>query len=308
MWAGKSGVPPMAAQELTAVSADGARIHVEVHGRKDAPSVVLVHGWTCQAAFWARVTRALAVDHRVVLYDQRGHGRSPATRRFRYTTHALADDLEAVLREALSPGERAVITGHSMGGMAVMAAAGRQVLPEHAAAVVLCSTGGSRLLAESRVVPLHSERLRSRVHRTLLGSRAPLGPVTPLSRRILQYAAMGPRATPETVLECARIVHACPPRVRAGWGRVLAGMDLEAHLPRLTMPTAVIVGAADRLTPAVHARRIAAGLPQCAGLTELAGVGHMTPLEAPEPVIGIIRLLVRDYMTTPAREAGLRHG
>ncbi|WP_158102180.1 alpha/beta fold hydrolase, partial [Streptomyces glaucescens] len=102
---------------------DGARLHVEVHGPESAPPVVLIHGWTCSTAFWAAQIRALAAGHRVIAYDQRGHGRSPASRSC--STDALADDLEAVLAATLAPGEKAVLAGHSMGGMTVLAAAGR---------------------------------------------------------------------------------------------------------------------------------------------------------------------------------------
>ncbi|MET8676960.1 alpha/beta hydrolase [Streptomyces sp. NPDC004647] len=293
--------PPAPARELTATSADGSRLHIEVHGADSAPAVVLVHGWTCSIAFWAPVVRALAADHKVIVYDQRGHGRSPAPGPGGYSTPALADDVEAVLVAALAPGERAVLAGHSMGGMALMAAADRDALRERTAAVLLCSTGSSRLLADAMVVPLRSERLRGRVHRAILGSRAPLGPVTPLAKRILKYATMGPGSSPDVVEACARIVHACPRAVRADWAHVLAELDVERNIEHLTVPTAVIVGTADRLTPAVHAQRLAAALPNCAGLTELPGLGHMTPVEAPEAVSGAISRLVRDHLTaTPA--------
>ncbi|MGP3983735.1 alpha/beta fold hydrolase [Streptomyces sp. KR80] len=289
--------PPVAARELTAVSADGARLHVEVHGPEGAPTVVLVHGWTCSTAFWARVVRGLAGDHRVVVYDQRGHGRSPARNLGAYSTRALADDLEAVLGAVLTAGERAVLAGHSMGGMTLMAAAGRPALREHAAAALLCSTGSSRLLADATVVPLRSGRVRTRLHRALLGSRAPLGPVTPLAKWLLKYATMGPGSDPEMVAACARIVHACPRAVRAAWAGVLADLDLDSELGRLTVPTAVLAGTADRLTAVAHARRLAAALPHCVGLTELPGLGHMTPMEAPERVTGAIRELVTDHLT-----------
>jgi pimeloyl-ACP methyl ester carboxylesterase len=293
--------PPEPVRTLNADSADGSRLHIEVHGSEGAPAVVLAHGWTCSTAFWAAVVRALEDDHRVIAYDQRGHGRSPAVGPGGYSTNALADDLEAVFRATLEPGERAVVAGHSMGGMTIMAAAARHTLREHAAAVLLCSTGSSRLLAEATVVPLRWEGVRERVQRFLLGSSLPLGPVTPLAKRVLKYGTLGPDSTTAMVEACAHIVHACPRTVRAAWAQVLGELDLDAVIEQLILPTAVIVGTADRLTPPVHARRLAATLPHCVGLTELADLGHMTPVEAPEEVAGAIRTLVRSHLTSAGR-------
>ncbi|WP_345285421.1 alpha/beta hydrolase [Streptomyces gulbargensis] len=285
-------------RELTAVSADGARIHVEVYGPEGAPAVVLAHGWTCSIAFWAEQIRALATDHRVIAYDQRGHGRSPlpGPTGQGYSTTSLADDLEAVLAATLGPGERAVLAGHSMGGMTIMAAAGRAGLRQHAAAVLLCSTGPSRLTAEATVLPLRPGGLRTLLTGAVLGSKAPLGPVTALSKKILKYATMGPGSAPDRVDTCARIVHACPRPARYGWSQVLAGLDLRAGLADLRLPVAVVVGTADRLTPAAHSRAMAQALPHCTGLVELAGVGHMTPVEAPEAVTAQIRELTLTYL------------
>ncbi|WP_406451075.1 alpha/beta hydrolase [Streptomyces sp. NBC_00876] len=287
---------PVPVRELMAVSADGSRIHVEVHGQDGAPTVVLSHGWTCNTRFWDAQIRDLAVDHRVIAYDQRGHGTSPSVARERYSTEALADDLEAVLAATLEPGEKAVLAGHSMGGMTIMAASRRAGLREHAAAALLCSTGSSRLIAESLVVPLRPGAVRTRMTRAILGARAPLGPVTPLSRRILKYGTMGAGSAPDRVDVCARIVHDCPRAARVAWGQVLADLDLDEGVRELRVPTAVIAGTDDRLTPPVHARAIAAALPDCLGLTELAGLGHMTPVEAPEAVTAKIRELVTTYL------------
>ncbi|WP_318210848.1 alpha/beta hydrolase [Streptomyces sp. SJL17-1] len=284
-------------RELTAVSADGARIHVEVYGPEGAPVVVLAHGWTCSIAFWAEQIRALAADHQVIAYDQRGHGRSPAPAGpAGYATRALADDLEAVLASTLAPGEKAVLAGHSMGGMTLMAAADRPGFREHAAAALLCSTGPSRLTAEATVVPGRPSGRRTRLTRGVLGAKAPLGPVNAVSKKVLKYATMGPGSAPERVDVCARIVHACPRGARVGWSRVLSELDLEAGLRALDLPVAVVVGTADRLTPPVHSRAMAEALPQCVGLLELAGMGHMTPVEAPEAVTARIRELTDTYL------------
>ncbi|MEV0277737.1 alpha/beta hydrolase [Streptomyces sp. NPDC050610] len=291
--------PPAPRRTLTATSADGTALHVETHGPDDAPAVVLIHGWTCSTAFWAPVVRALADSHRVIAYDLRGHGRSPAPGPGGYSTRALADDLAAVLDATLAEGERAVLAGHSMGGMTVVAAADRPSVRERTAAALLCSTGVSRLLAEALVLPLAAGRVRRRLTRSVLGTSAPLGPVTPLGKRVLKYATLGPAAPPAAVDACARIVYACDRRARAAWGGVLAELDLDANIRELNAPTAVVVGTADRLTPAVHARRLAARLPDCTGLTELPGLGHMTPVEAPEAVGGAVRELVAAHLAAP---------
>lgn len=288
--------PPVPRRELTAVSADGTRLHVEEHGAKDAPAVVLSHGWCCSTAFWAPVIRQLAPDHRVIAYDQRGHGRSPAGGDGSYHTAILADDLGAVLDAALAPGEKAVIGGHSMGGMTLMAAAGRPYLRERAAAVLLCSTGSAQLVPEARVVPLRARALRSAAQRALLVSRLPMGPVTPLSKKVLGPAILGRGATPAQIEASARIVFATPRKPRGSWGRVLATLDLDAEVARMPVPAAVVHGAADRLTPVRLARKIVELLPECAGFTELDGAGHMTPIEAPYAVAEVLRGLVRDHL------------
>ncbi|MCX2183216.1 alpha/beta hydrolase [Streptomyces sp. SKN60] len=292
-------------------SADGSAIHVEVYGPEGAPAVVLAHGWTCSTRFWDAQIHALSADHRVVVYDQRGHGDSPAPALDAgsrdaggkgYSTEALADDLEAVLTATLGPGERAVVAGHSMGGMTIMAASRRPAFRQHAAAALLCSTGPSRLTEEALVVPMAPGRLRTRLTAAVLGAKAPLGPVTPVSKKILKYATMGPGSAPEKVDACARIVHACPRGARHGWSQVLAALDLEVGLRELKLPVAVLVGTDDRLTPARHSRAMAGALPHCTGLVELAGMGHMTPVEAPEAVTAQIRELTLTYLGAKENE------
>ncbi|WP_030234148.1 alpha/beta fold hydrolase [Streptomyces sp. NRRL S-350] len=294
--------PPTPAEELTVRSADGSRLHVEVHGRPGAPTVVLAHGWTCSTAFWAPVIRELSDRYRVVAYDQRGHGHSEIPpSRVRYSTRALAEDLSAVLARTVPAGERAVLAGHSMGGMTIMAAGGRPEVAERTAAAVLISTGSSELVAELTVVPpgVRPAGLRRFLHRQLLRSRLPLGPVTPLSRAALKYATLGPTSPAGQVEATARIVHACPTAVRANWAAVLDRLDVRAGLARLAAPTAVVVGTDDRLTPPVLARRIVAELTDPQGMLLLPGVGHMSPLERPAEVAAEIHRMATEYLVGP---------
>ncbi|MFE4970667.1 alpha/beta fold hydrolase [Kitasatospora sp. NPDC056651] len=291
--------PPVPVEELTVRSADGVRLHVEVHGQPGAPTVVLAHGWTCSIAFWAPVIRQLADRYRVVAYDQRGHGHSEAPpSRVRYSTRALAEDLSAVLARTLPEGERAVLAGHSMGGMTIMAAGGRPEVAERIAAAVLISTGPGELVAELTVLPpvVRARGLRRFLHRQLLRSRMPLGPVSPVSRAALRYATMGPASPDGQVEAMARIVHACPTAVRANWAAVLDRLDIHAGLARLAAPTAVVVGTGDRLTPPVHSHRIVAELQDPQGLLLLPGVGHMSPLERPVEIATEIHRMASAYL------------
>jgi pimeloyl-ACP methyl ester carboxylesterase len=59
----------------------------------------------------------------------------------------------------------------------------------------------------------------------------------------------------------------------------LTDVELYEELPRLTVPTIVLAGAGDRLTPPSHAERIAQELPQLRKLIVLPHTGHMAPLE-----------------------------
>ncbi|MGW4802668.1 alpha/beta fold hydrolase [Kitasatospora sp. NPDC004272] len=287
-------VLPDPAAVRTVRSADGAELNVEEYGPAGAPLVVLAHGWTCSTAFWAPVVNRLAADFRVVAYDQRGHGRSPAPAGADgYSTAKLADDLEAVLAATVPAGRRAVVAGHSMGGMTVMAAGDRPGVADRTAANLLVNTGPGALVAELAVLPpaVRAERLRRFLHRRILRSRLPLGPVTALTRAALKYATMGPATPADRVDACVRVVHACPAKVRFHWAGVLDTLDVHDGLARIAAPTAVVTGSRDRLTPPVHARRIAAALADPRGLLELPGAGHMSPVERPAEIAAEIRRL-----------------
>ncbi|MGP4112172.1 alpha/beta fold hydrolase [Streptomyces sp. 4N509B] len=302
-----TGTVTGAGPTVAVTSRDGTPLHVEVHevheargvhgarradGPPDAPTVVLVHGWTCQVRFWYPLLPRLTGDHRVVLYDQRGHGRTPATPG-RCTAETLADDLCAVLAATTPPsggegGRRTVVVGHSMGAMAVVAAAARPELRERADAVVLCSTTTDRPADHPA-----ARSWRAVLRRRAMGLPLPFRPVTPLTRRLVHRVLLAPDADPELVGWTARLVSACPPGVRAEWGRMLAGLDVLDHLPHLTLPVTLVHGTVDRLTPPRHAHRTAGRLPRPPELVELPGIGHMTPLEAPDAVVAAIRAQTR---------------
>ena len=271
-------------------STDGTGLHVEVFGPDDGETVVLAHGWTEALRFWTYVIRGLERKGlRVVAYDLRGHGDSESAADGDYAIPRFGEDLEAVLATCLAPGRRAVVAGHSLGAMSIACWAERHDVERRVRAAALLNTGVGDLVAEHLILPLPgiAQAVNAVIARHgFLGNKAPLPRFsTPLSYAAIRYIAFGPDASPAQVAFFERMLITCPPDVRADIGIAMSEMDLHDALPRLTVPTIVIAGADDRLTPPSHARRIAEMLPQLRRLTVLENVGHMTPLERPEVVI-----------------------
>lgn len=297
-------VPPPARERLDVRSADGTRLRVSVHGPHAAPTVVLAHGWTCSARTWSRVVRA-APELRTVTYDQRGHGESAEPGPAGWTVRALADDLAAVLGAVLPAGRRAVVAGHSMGAMAVVALAAEHpaVLADRVAAVLLASTGVHQLATRMRVVPM--PYVLGRATRVLT-ERALGDPVLlrrlprPAAAAVLKRITLSPAATPAEVAANAEVILGCPAATHTGFGKLLAGLDLRPQLAALRSPALVLVGSRDRLTPPWHARRLTAALPRPLGLLEVPHVGHMTPIQSPAAVGSVLAWLVREHLREEA--------
>ncbi|WFR74501.1 alpha/beta hydrolase [Prescottella defluvii] len=277
--------PRVEPEIIPVVSADGAELHVRAYGPPDADPIVLSHGWTCSTDFWNPQVNALAEKYRVITYDQRGHGRS-GIGSAPLTPDVLADDLAAVLAATVRDGRKAEIVGHSMGGMSIVSWARRypEQVQQYAHSVLLASTGTDSLLAETTVIPLPQRfpRVPVPVGRAILGSAMPM-PASPVTTRAIKYIALAPGSTPAEVAFCERIVTACHPRTRGGWGAALSTLDIKDGLKNLQVPTTVLVGTADRLTPPAHARRLAQVLDDAEHLERLIvlpGIGHMTSVEA----------------------------
>jgi pimeloyl-ACP methyl ester carboxylesterase len=296
--------------EGTAVAvrgADGTKLHCAVQEAADpanAPTIVFVHGWTCRREYWAPQLNALTGQFRLVSYDLRGHGRSEAPANGDFSSDALADDLQAVLRATLPDGQRALLVGHSLGAMSIISWAGRhsEHVRRHAAAALLLSTGTSDLIAESLILksPSSLARPAEAVSRRAMSLALPYGGPNPLAHRVVRYIALSSTATAAQVAFCERIVLSADRRWRAATARTLSRLDLDHALCDLDVPTVVLSGSADRLTPPVLAARLAGQLPQLLERVELPGVGHMSSVEAPHVVNRHIRALIDQYLTQPS--------
>jgi pimeloyl-ACP methyl ester carboxylesterase len=276
---------PLGGRPLTAVSADGTKVHAEAFGRDDGRPVILAHGWTERLTFWGPViSRLSARGLRPVAYDLRGHGRSAPAADDDYSLARFGDDLEAVLAAAVSPHERALVVGHSLGAMSIAAWAENHDVRARAAAVGMVNTGLGDLISGHLLFGELGKWLSHPVtSRMFLATRTRLPAFSsPLQQAVVRYLAFGPTAAVGQVAFFERMLMECPPDVRAATGVALSDMDLWHAVSRLTVPTLVIAGDVDRLTPPAHARRIADTLPHLHALVELPQTGHMAPLERPD--------------------------
>ena len=280
--------PSIEPEVVTLVTDDGAKLRVHAYGPANAEPIVLIHGWTCRIEYWNPQINALSGKYRVIAYDHRGHGHSTLGKR-KLDVDVLADDLAAVLAATVSPRKKALLVGHSMGGMSIMAWAGRhpKQVTQYASGVMLTSTGADRLVANTTVVPLPAAitKVPDLLGRAVLGAPVPLAPLATVARPVFRSRIMSASSTKEEVEFCQRIVFACKGRARAKWGLALASLDVSAALSNLTVPTTVIGGEFDNLTPPSHSRKLADALTMHGALDRLVilpNVGHMSNIEAIE--------------------------
>jgi len=256
---------------------DGAVLDGVIVGPDGGPTVVLSHCWTGSRATWEPVAaRLVAAGRRVVLYDQRGHGRSTMGPDAP-TVEQLGEDLAAVL-EAVDARD-AVLAGHSMGGMTLQALAVTRpdVVAERGRAMVLAGTAGFGVAAGLVGPPFLLLTGSPRVERLMAGR-------------------FGPALTRGTVGRHPRRAHlvatrdaflSLPADVRRQFLIALQAMDFRAGLAGVTVPTTVVVGSRDLLTPPRLGRALAAAIPG-ARLVEVPGAGHMLPYEEPDRLAELI--------------------
>ena len=301
---------PLEGRPLAVNAPDGTPLHVKEFGSPDAPAtVVLVHGWTCALKVWTPVIRALDdEDIRIIAYDLRGHARSGRPEARDYTIDAHAGDLDAVLRATLSDEQRAVVVGHSLGGMTIVAWAGDHAdeVPRLVAGAVLVNTGMDGLIAQSPILKMPDKlgKARELVGRALLSAPVPLphGP-TPLSYRVVRWIGLTKSASPARIAFTERIVLACKRDVRALCGGTLSGIDLYESIASLSVPTVIVGGACDKLTPPSHVKRLSDVLPHVVEEMVLDDCGHMGPVSHAEEIAKPIMRLVRDEAQKPVEEA-----
>ncbi|MFF2041125.1 alpha/beta fold hydrolase [Kitasatospora sp. NPDC058170] len=270
--------------DATVRTDDGARLVVTVHapaGGARERTVVLAHGWAAGRTVWEGAARVLAAGgHRVVSFDQRGHGSStPGGEPI--GVERLGRDLEAVIERLVPAGEAVVVAGHSGGGFAALSLAARWFAADPRAA-------GGRLhalvLAASAAHGQDTPASEVRMMGSALFGRA-LG-VPWLGRRLLAQT-LGPKVALGAQEANRRLFAATDRGVRAACFASTRGMDLRAALAAVTVPAVVIAGEADKVVDPKDGRALAGALAH-GRFESLPAAGHMLPLEAPHRLAAVI--------------------
>jgi 3-oxoadipate enol-lactonase len=213
-----------------------------VDGPVDGPVVVLGSSLGTTGSVWEPQLAALAATHRVVRYDHRGHGDSPAPPG-PYSIEELARDVLALL-DRLEV-DRADLGGLSLGGMVAMWLAAHA--PERVRRLAVVCTSAR---------PEQEEMWRRRAAAVRAGGMAAVAD-TVVGRWFTEdFAAR----RPDVVAWARAMVAGTDPDGYAACCEVVATLDLEPALSRITAPTLVVAGARDPAFPFPHTERIVAAI------------------------------------------------
>jgi 3-oxoadipate enol-lactonase len=230
------------------------------------PAVVLLHGFPLSHEMWSPQLTALGSTYRVIAPDLRGHGVSPAPEGI-YTMDEMADDVIELL-DLLHITERVVMGGLSMGGYVALALWARH--PERIRGLILMDT---RAGADTVEAAAGREALASAVLEA--GDAKPVVP-NMLPRL---FTSMTLEQRPERVEPLRAVMEHTNPLGVAGALRGMAKRpDRRGLLPTISVPTLVMVGEHDVITPPAEARSMADAIPG-SQFALIPSAGHLAPYE-----------------------------
>lgn len=251
---------------------DGGAIEYAVAG--DGPALLLLHAFPLGHFMWDAQAAALASKYRVIRFDARGFGGSDRAQG-PLTMERIADD-GALLLDHLGI-DKAVVGGCSMGGYAAFAFVRRH--PQRLAGLVLQDTRAGADTAEAKA---NRAALAARV----LAEGASTAVDAFLPKLVGETTR---RERPAVVAALRERILATSPRAIANALQGLAARaDSRETLPTIAVPTLVLVGTEDVLTPPPEAVTIAAAIPR-ARLDVIPGAGHLANLESPDAVNAVLR-------------------
>jgi pimeloyl-ACP methyl ester carboxylesterase len=266
-----------AAPPSSFVEIAGLRLHLRDTGPRDAPPVILLHGFGASLHTWDEWAGPLAADHRVIRFDLPGFGLTGADPAGNYTDARGIAVLLALLDWLGLP--HATPIGNSMGGRLAWAFAAAH--PDRVSKLVLISPDG---FASPGIAYGKAQKVPA-----LMRVLPYVLPMPMLRANLVQAYADPARLTEDTVLRTRDMMLA--PGVRSA---IVARME-QAVLPdpvpllrRLNMPTLLLWGEKDAMIPFANAQDYLAALPD-ATLVALPGVGHVPQEEAPQDSLRALR-------------------
>ncbi len=280
-------------------SFDGTKLHVEEAGSGN--TIVFVHGYSLSLLTWHYQIRDLAPRYRLVLFDQRGHGLSQPAKDGDWSLDALAKDLDAVVRS--TGAGRVVIVAHSMGGMAALkfCEIAPDTLADRVAGLVLVDTTAADLMPG--MMPFLPRRIRAGLQGVQeVAMRAVVSLDRPSVDRLRRRASdlawlavrsmgFGSNASPAQVAFVEKMLADTPVDTWMELLPAVTGVDTSKAMDLIKVPTLVVVGTRDRLTPPGAAERLVAGIPG-ARLGRIAGAGHCPMIESPQTFNARLRVFL----------------
>jgi len=234
-------------------------------GPRSRPTVVLVHGFPLSSEMWQSQIKALKKDYRVIAYDLRGQGRSGAGDG-QFTLESLVDDLIALLDKLKI--EKAILCGLSMGGYVSLRAVERE--SRRVSGLILCDTKSEADTDEAKLA-----------RAATIKSIKKLG-VKLFAENFLRGALSPPSMSDQHLVNTAtKLICRNKPLGLCGTLLALAGRtDTSKFLPMISVPTLILVGDSDKITPPDLSRRMHSAI-QGSELRLIPESGHLSSMENP---------------------------
>lgn len=242
--------------------------------------LVLLHGFTTTSEFWREQVEEFSASYQVIRPNLPGHGISPAPKNRNYTIDAFVEDLEQIF-EHFSLG-RAALVGLSMGGIIAQKFAFKN--PQLLDALVLVDTKAHSVGEEVRAD-------------NVLAASDDLG-IAAASQYIAERS-FSSAAPPELVEWAKREVIQTPDFVARAAIASIYTSDTRDLLSRITIPTLVIVGEKDIITPPSESQLLRDGIPNST-LVVIKNAGHFSMLEQPVEFNRTLRAFLKQHSGVPA--------
>jgi pimeloyl-ACP methyl ester carboxylesterase len=249
---------PPAVNEAWIDRPDGSRLHIQVFGAENRPTLLLTHGWSLSRTAWDYVTGELTKRYRVVVWDLPGLGQSKGPDNRDFSIEKMANDLEAVL-QATATKQPVILAGHSIGGMITQTFS--RLHSRHLGTTVQ----GLVLVHTTYTNPLRTAwgnsvwtALESPILVPLNFLTIALAPLVWLSNwqgylngslhLVTRFASFTGKQTWRQLDHGARLAAASWPAVVARGNLAMLNFNEERTLARLEIPVLVIAGEHDRMT------------------------------------------------------------